>query len=111
MKVTKLVINRGRWFRGERRGSRLRRESDGKMCCLGFHAIACGATPEQITEVAAPADFLLLQRGFVYGENKLSSQIIAEAIQLNDNVSLSDQEREQRLKRTFAKAGIEVEFV
>ena len=45
----KLVIDRATWLRGEgHEQSYLLRECDGKMCCLGFFALACGLHPERI---------------------------------------------------------------
>lgn len=50
----KLIIDRKLWLRNEPDESYLRRARDGKMCCLGFLAKACGYTDEQITGVDSP---------------------------------------------------------
>lgn len=54
-------VNRRRWLRGQDaadNGSFLRRETDGKQCCLGFAARAAGLTRKQITGKATPSDLL-----------------------------------------------------
>ena len=45
-----LVIDRNIWLRGEGPvESRLHRESDGKMCCVGIYLAACGVPLEKLT--------------------------------------------------------------
>lgn len=59
MKITKpksFIINRKKWYRGKDSGSMLRRPDDGKKCCLGFYANACGVPSQQITGRYGPED-------------------------------------------------------
>lgn len=49
--VRELTIDRNLWYRGCRSdASRLERSFDGKRCCIGFYALACGIPREQILE-------------------------------------------------------------
>lgn len=52
--VKELVIDRKQWYRGNSAGSRLRRQSDGKMCCLGFFCLAGGLSAEELEDVDMP---------------------------------------------------------
>lgn len=55
-----LIIDRAKWLRGTAavRGSYLLRKEDGKMCCLGFLALACGYTKEEIRGKSSPSDLV-----------------------------------------------------
>jgi hypothetical protein len=62
------TVSRATWLRGEDNSMLLRKDgpndemfrydksliADGKMCYLGFRALACGHTPEDIAGVSAP---------------------------------------------------------
>lgn len=44
-----VIVDRTKWLRGEgSRASKLLREQDGKMCCMGFASLAAGYTEDQI---------------------------------------------------------------
>lgn len=117
----KLVIERDRWLRGEGSSdSYLLRDSDGKMCCLGFYALACGLMKIQIANVTDPAGARRPTKAF---EDALvhiplnpeemplgNSQAAKDLMSANDSIELEDNEREQRLERLFAKIGVQVEF-
>lgn len=51
--ITQLEIDRETWFRGVApHASRLRRQGDGKQCCLGFYARSEGYTEKEIENVS-----------------------------------------------------------
>jgi hypothetical protein len=49
----KLTIDRKKWLRGTG-DSFLLSPRDGKMCCLGFYALACGLTENDIRDQLTP---------------------------------------------------------
>ena len=119
----KLVIDRKTWIRGEDSGaSCLLRSSDGKKCCLGFYALACGLHENQIREKPAPAN--LSNTGIKQWNDTMYRSIPTDAYQtlkhssiaqhlmlINDEVCFSsEEEREQKIKELFARIGVEVEF-
>lgn len=115
--MRKLTIDRSRWLRGEGSDiSFLRRERDGKMCCLGFLALQCGMTVAKITGVANPSDVLderwpltiIGQDDHCIVEN---TNLTNNMIEMNDAEWLAEEEREESLKKLFAVVGIELEFV
>lgn len=65
----KLVIDRNTWMRGEQEARLL--AEDGRMCCLGFLALKCGFTEEQIKNVAAPSE---LEMNGVTTDNKQGAE-------------------------------------
>lgn len=113
-----LTIVRSKWLHGEGGlRSELLRESDGKMCCLGFYGIACGIDAEDLLGVAEPesADehdddtdyrhdwphwlFEFGDCGALIGRNDSSDP------------EYSDAQREADIARLFAKHGVTVVFV
>lgn len=57
--MSKLVIDRTKWFRGDSRLSKLIvPEADNKMCCLGFYAKECGYTDDEILGFAEPGQLI-----------------------------------------------------
>jgi len=111
----KLIIKRKRWLRGKPDNSALR-NADGKQCCLGFLARACGATTKDIlglpdpgatTGIAWPKGISPGGRGYDgYGNTALVGRIIST----NDSRGLLPEARERQLKELFAEAGVEVVF-
>lgn len=110
-KIKKLSIIRSKWLRGETH-SRLLRE-DGKMCCLGFLARACGATEGQIREKSTPSETTRVRwpAGMVNKEvgDTCSTVMLME---VNDAIHKDHKKRERSIKRLFKrKFNIEVKFV
>lgn len=112
-----LKIDRKKWLRGEGEPlSFLLREHDGKMCCLGFDAIACGFKPEQIrgykTLPSALGSAHELPSHYVNpnGGNHLINSVFSDLYAYNDSSRLSEGEREKHLTQLFAKLDIEVQF-
>ena len=124
--MKKLIIEEKKWARGEE--SRLLDSEDGRMCCLGFAALACGFTEDEINSNGLPEDMmneldednketkgswysgLLMEDPSLrskYKDTKLTSDLVS----VNDDLFIDDETRKRRLKILFAKIGVEVEFV
>lgn len=123
MERIKLVINRGLWHRGQgSRDSKLRRASDGKMCCLGFLGAAIGLTSEQMTDVSAPWSYArkeghddmdyIRQAAWPYKPPSWEYDlgVYGQLTEINDE-RISDAEREQKITGLMAALGIDVTFV
>jgi hypothetical protein len=115
--VDSFVVERSKWLRGSPNGCLLNNE--GKMCCLGFYARACGFEPEDIRNVNSP--FTLVYQDQFNWDTKLlvsdphfgrtSSESCKDAITTNDSEEIADPEREADLTDTFNQMGVTVTFV
>lgn len=109
------TVNRKTWLRGEGDDdSYLLRGSDGKMCCLGFRAMACGHRPEDIVNHGTP--FKLEYDACKWGAyvdfvGQANSAACMEAMAVNDDSDIADAERESSLAIILAKLGDTVTFV
>ena len=107
----RLTISRERWLRGEPNESWLLRPEDRKMCCLGFLALACGATEEQITERATPMS--------VHSFPVAAHPVFSQLLRGKDNAVIAkqlmttndDNPNEEKLTTLFWQIGVDVEFV
>jgi len=121
-----LIIDRSKWLRGEgSQRSKLLREEDGKMCCLGFYALACGLTPEQIKGVSSPdqpeikeafadkASFLFLYNSGAPLERSNTCAILMgdNDAYVSDMAMESEEERERLITLNFANNGVTVKFI
>lgn len=125
-----LTIYRDEWYRG-RDGASLRVPNEtgipaaniGKMCCLGFDALACGFTVTDIEDKSDPCDLAI-----EYGVDELPSwyvearlvvvdeegnvtcknnHIINECIEVNDDKFLTESQREDKLVPLLKQLGWE----
>ncbi len=110
MEITKFVVNRSRWLRGEGfERSFLLRQSDSKMCCFGFLAMACGYTENEIKSVREPCSvkntdlFPLLIHENENGE-------VDSLMDINDDADSTNEQREQELTELFKELNIEIVF-
>ena len=118
----KLIIDRKQWLHGEGSGknvSKLLREADGKMCCLGFYALYKRHSRDEILNKSCPWS---LEHWKGMGEDLVCSyqnesiydiyDIYSRLMVRNDSMSLSDNEREEQIKQGFLDLdGTEVEFI
>lgn len=114
--MRKLVIDRTKWLRGEGADeSRLRRERDGKMCCLGFYSIACGFSEEQITGVHYPVGLRNIEVPFpeeMQWTLQNAPNLAGKLAQINDFGQDEDENtREAKIIDRFAAVDVEVEFI
>ncbi len=118
-KPLEVVIDRARWLRGEGTenegtknviGSCLLRTQDNKMCCLGFLALACGAQPQDISNVGTPDGTRGVNWPHGIVDDFANTAMTHQLMKINDTATLTDTQREARLKRRFAAMGIKVLF-
>lgn len=116
-----LVIDRNQWDRGSSE-SKLLRADNGKMCCLGFCAIALGYTKGQILQLGSPAQLNIPAPSLTY---KMINAKLVECIPsghtntdacehlmvLNDAWDMNEEHREKALINEFKQIGIEVKFI
>jgi hypothetical protein len=111
--VLKFTVDRKRWLRGEgERNSLLLRESDGKMCCLGFACLAAGHTESDIRGVATPTGISMERHGRCLLPSH-SSRSISWAMEWNDcpvDKEFTEAKREALITEKLAEVGIEVVF-
>jgi hypothetical protein len=99
-------------------------ETVGKMCCLGFACLAYGVSERQIGPGTSgygkglPADVSksakkLLPKWLLAYERDLDNRLTEVGLLsgINDDSTLSDRQKEGRIRRVFAKHGIKVRFV
>ena len=87
----------------------------GRMCCLGFYALACGLNKDDILEVADPESLLghrlphmLKEDGFA--DNAYNSSLAQKLISANDSGGDDHDAREAAVKEQFGTVGVEVKF-
>jgi len=101
-----LVLKKRTWARGRRRELPALLEESGKLCCLGFLALACGAQREQLDGAPMPEDApdvkwpkgIVKQQG---GDTPLCRKIA----KVNDDPRISDAMRSARLRPLFKRIG------
>lgn len=117
--LTRLVITRSRWLRGEGPSkSCLRRGEDGKMCCLGFYCVALGKSDLQITGMSEP-DHVGVHGWLDQAHNEwalalslVRGRVVDILMDGNDRIDTTETEREASLTTLFRKYGhIELVFV
>ncbi len=117
-----LIIDRKKWLRGEGDSeSYLLRLSDEKMCCLGIYLESCGIERARLLNRASPAalsastmetfpeeaKWLICTNGLRFRHpNKVS-----KLMEINDESSFSEEEREVEISEIFLENGIKVEFI
>lgn len=119
-KLKTLVIDRSRWRRGamatdsEPKGTTRLLNNKGFMCCLGFDALACGLSEDQILGVTAPS--LLIPKGRIdqgthaeYVESRCGlcckDTPVHSAMVANDSDTISEATREKRVRAALRKLG------
>jgi hypothetical protein len=112
-----LTIKRKKWLHGEGTSdSGLLRESDGKMCCLGFLARQRGARNKYILGVRTPCE--LTSRGHQQLKNLVvdaydekHTKIGDKLMERNDEEYMTDAKREKLLTTLFKRIKVRVKFV
>ena len=106
--MKKLTINRQEWLRGER-GGFLLRPSDHKRCCLGIFARQLGIPDNELSCIETLDE--VHDWDNVVPAWATISETISPFYQVNDQVDITEDAREEVLTELFADQGIEVEFV
>jgi hypothetical protein len=98
----KLVIDRHRWFRGSIHKMRTR---NGLCCILGFLGEQCGVSDWELEEHYLPLDPNVLWP--VWARTSMAVNVT----QINDDPTITDSLREERLKNRLNTLGVELEFI
>lgn len=115
--MKKLTIELATWDRGNKATSLLNHQT-GKKCCLGFFCLQAGMAEHMIVGYARPERAMgiwkdTIAAGKIFKNLELMRQedFVSWAIFINDNSTISDQERQIQLKKFFAAQGVEVEYI
>lgn len=84
------------------------------MCCLGFYSLQIGnKTEEEILNMTCPyqVEDKTGIESLVTQYNGINSMFAYDAIEINDNDLISNEDREQRLIELFKGEGIEISFI
>jgi hypothetical protein len=116
-----LTIDRSKWRRGgsmdyELRGPTRLLNEKGYMCCLGFDALACGLTPDDIRNAIDPETMhtRFANEGKVlpvgYAEKRVRddgrlSLAAGSAVRANDDDLISEDQRELRVRDALLNLG------
>lgn len=110
-----VTVSRSKWLRGEgSQRSFLLREEDGKMCCMGFAAIAAGLKPEDIKGKKTVNGSASTATGSVEPEDvKIPSMEnwFDSLYGANDSTVIPDHMREAEIIKRGADKGIAFTFV
>jgi len=109
--MKKLIIDRKRWRRGFEEYTYLL--SSNGMCCLGFDAINEGFNKSDIYDRKEPGDLRKNIEGLTetFGGIPKTLPITRELMGANDDIRISEVERETQITKLFAKIGRDVEFI
>jgi hypothetical protein len=121
--LTSLVIVRSEWLtpvqsHGEGWNLSMLRNATGLKCCLAFALKAYGCSDEQLTWKMMPAavgEFPLFseKRSLAQGTGFeiTNTEFSVDAAEINDDRTIPNAEREERLTSLFQKNGIALTFV
>jgi hypothetical protein len=130
--MKKFIIDRSIWRTGDKpkkgncvytgEGETKLLNQQGFMCCLGMVCEQMGVPRNHLLDVSEPEDILTYSSvetisGFlVYKpdvrEEEYSNTVFAcDAMNINDDVNITSEERETKLKEHFATKEIEIEFI
>lgn len=107
--IKEFKVIRAKWLRGS--DSELLDEN-GKMCCLGFVCSQLGISKELLQDKDNPYEIKLLLPYLTdyYHSMIVDSSLSKEAIQINDDVNISDSIRESKLIKLFKQYGLSIKF-
>ena len=112
-----LIINRAKWRTGSKstvqtgKGDTELLNEEGFMCCLGFRCHQMGIPKKDLLGMGIPAciaaDWDIPDLLTSPGKN---SVFTSKAVSINDDSSLTSEEREIAITKHFATIGVTVEF-
>lgn len=114
-----LIIKRSKWLRGEGgENSFLLRESDGKMCCLGFYGKVIGISAYRLKGYRSPTDnkasyleFKKRAPWLLHDRLHLTQSTACISLILNNDSKVLDANREELIALIFAENNVIVKFV
>jgi len=109
------VIKKSKWRRniGQNNGLLLDPKTN-KMCCLGFDAIRRGCKPRDIRNHGSPEEVNPEKADFsgLVNRSRVNTEICRQLMRINDDdSSIDNNERQERIIKLGRKAGIEFRFV
>lgn len=120
-----IVIRASEWLRGIPGDGELRTK-DGRMCCLGIDAVACGVNPALLVGKTMPRNLASRHAATQYKRDWSrpapieTLSVVKEwdndkslgdvAAYINDDSGINDEERIARLRPVFAAARREIEW-
>lgn len=109
-RAKKFTIDRSKWYRGKGDCNSKLLRKDGSMCCVGFYAKACGLSDEDIIDKPTINDVYVIEE---HEENRIevSDPVINIIYNTNDNVNISEADREKGIYEQFIEMGVQVDFV
>jgi hypothetical protein len=104
------TVSRKTWYRGQGPHESYLLQDDGTRCCIGFVGQQCGISDHALLlrRTARIAAGLEPEPGW---PEWLKGTTTSGVYTTNDNVLLSDPERESKLKEIFSAHGDEIVFV
>lgn len=128
-KIDKFIIDRSEWRCGGNfghgKGDTALLNREGFKCCLGFFALSCGYSEDDIYELGEPSEIdYLSSEEFMFpdwfGSIKFDrdiecytmkeNNIVKELINTNDDENIDNEEREKQIKEKFLQHGVTVTF-
>lgn len=123
----RFTVDRSKWRFGDTadlgdgRGETLLLNSKGYMCCLGFCMKQLGyadddlisyGSPFEVTDASTPFTRRFEEEGKIVDTGLSVDTVLSEeAMRINDDEDISNEERESELSNLFSKHGHEIEFV
>jgi hypothetical protein len=105
--MTRVVINKRRWLRGDDENSMLLRKKDNKMCCIGFLARELGCKREHIAGIGHLSEV----------DHNTASEFTSEydgylnqAYETNDDPDLTEAARIKKLREIGKNMGVRFIF-
>ena len=116
--MKQLIIDRKKWRTGgdffTEKGLTKLLNREGYMCCLGFYSLQIGnKTEKEILNMTCPyqVENQIGIESLVSKNGEVNSIFAYDAIEINDNDLISNEDREQRLIELFKGEGIEISFI
>ncbi len=126
-KLHRLEISRKKWINGSNCLMSCENSTFGytslineknKMCCLGFYGLSCGV-PGKVLKLRQDPINVISSIGFtktkfdelVNSRGIKNSRICNKLIDINDNPDITNESRENLLKKKFREIGVLVKFV
>ena len=105
----RMVIKSSEWGRGEGKGFL---HADGRFCCLGLHARACGIEVKDFDGQGIPSDIAPERVNVCYANAWLDFGISNDAAQaawrINDTAATGDSEKIEELRPIFRSKGVTI---
>lgn len=116
--LKKFTVDRAKWT-GDNEYlinyfSQLYESENGRKCCIGFYASACGLYDSEISDIDDPEELFshnnIHLTGFIDDVNYENNEFSSYAMQINDDTDISMEEKESKLIALFAEQGITLTF-